>query len=198
MSGPACVQLLVKAAGGGTGAQMAIPLLVTTCKNDNVTDKAQLAYVLATAQHESAGFVHMRELYNGDPYTYFEGMYGAGTAVGKTLGNTQPGDGAKYFGRGFVQITGRANYTKFANILGVDLVDNPDLATHPDIAAKITVLGMRDGVFTGVGLARYLHDPDKLDFYDARNIVNGNHDQADRIAGYAKAYYAVLQTCTPW
>jgi putative chitinase len=197
MSGEACVALLVKAAGGGAGAQAAIPLLVATCKSNDVTDKAQVAYVLGTAQHESAGFVHMRELYDGDPNTYFEENYGYKTKTGKILGNTQPGDGAKYFGRGFVQITGRANYTKFAHILGIDLVDNPDLAVHPDTAAKITVLGMRDGKFTTVGLARFLHVPDKLDWYNARTIVNA-HDQADKIAGYAKAYYAVLQTCTPW
>jgi predicted chitinase len=198
MSGAACVALLVKAAGGGAAAKAAIPLLVTTCKQYKVVDKAQLAYVLGTAQHESAGFARMRELYDGDPYTYFEGNYGFQTPTGKVLGNTQPGDGAKYFGRGFVQITGRANYTKFAKILGIDLVNDPDLAIHPGTAAKITVIGMRDGTFTGVGLARYLRLPDKLDWTGARDIVNGNGDQADLIAGYAKAYYAVLQTCTPW
>ena len=197
MSGEACVALLVKTAGVSAGAQAAIPLLVATCKSDNVTDKAQVAYVLGTAQHESAGFMHMRELYDGDPTAYFEGKYGYQTAKGKELGNTHPGDGAKYFGRGFVQITGRTNYTKFARILGIDLVGNPDLAIQPGTAAKITVLGMRDGTFTGVGLARFLHVPDKLDWYNARTIVNG-HDQADKIAGYAKAYYAVLETCTPW
>ncbi len=194
MSGKACVALLVTAAGGGAAAQAAIPLLVTTCKQYKVVDKVQLAYVLGTAQHESSGFAKMRELYDGDPYTYFQDKYGGRT----DLGNTQPGDGAKYFGRGFVQITGRANYTKFAKILGIDLVNEPDLAIHPATAAKITVIGMRDGTFTGVGLARYLLLPDKLDWIGARDIVNGDGDQADLIAGYAKAYYAVLRTCTPW
>jgi predicted chitinase len=193
MSGEACVALLVKAAGGGAAAQAAIPLLVTTCKNDGVTDKAQMAYVLGTAQHESAGFAHMRELFDGnDQAAFFNKKYG-GRA---DLGNTEPGDGAKYFGRGFVQITGRNNYTKFAKILGIDLVNNPDLAVHPDTAAKITVLGMRDGKFTGVGLAKFLHVPDKLDWFNARTIVNG-HDQAAKIQGHAEAYFAVLETCTP-
>ena len=53
------------------------------------------------------------------------------------LGNTQPGDGPRYKGRGFIQLTGRANYTRYSKILGVDLVNNPDLAMRPDIAARI-------------------------------------------------------------
>ncbi len=57
----------------------------------------------------------------------------------KDLGNTQPGDGARFKGRGFIQITGRANYTKYGQKLGIDLVGNPDLALDPKIAAKILV-----------------------------------------------------------
>ena len=53
------------------------------------------------------------------------------------LGNTQPGDGPRYKGRGYIQLTGRANYRYFGNKLGVDLENNPDLAMRPDIAAKV-------------------------------------------------------------
>ena len=81
MSGAACVALLVKAARGGAAAKAAIPLLVTTCKQYEVVDKVQLAYVLGTAQHESSGFAKMRELYDGDPYTYFQDKYGGRAAA---------------------------------------------------------------------------------------------------------------------
>jgi len=66
------------------------------------------------------------------------------------------GDGWKYRGRGYCQITGRDNYAKFGKLLGIDLVGNPDLALQADVAAKIAVIEMRDGFFTGVDLAAAL------------------------------------------
>jgi len=63
--------------------------------------------------------------------------YEPGTPAGKKLGNTQPGDGPKFKGRGYVQLTGRDNYTRIGGQLSVDLVANPDLACDPTIAGKI-------------------------------------------------------------
>jgi len=65
-----------------------------------------------------------------------EELYGPQTATGKKLGNTQPGDGAKYKGRGVIQATGRANYTNFSNKIGVDFVDNPDRIIDPEYASQ--------------------------------------------------------------
>jgi conflict system STAND superfamily ATPase len=53
------------------------------------------------------------------------------------LGNTQPGDGARYRGRGYLQLTGRASYRAYGNALNVPLEDNPDLALRPDVAARV-------------------------------------------------------------
>ena len=72
---------------------------------------------------------------------YFKKMYDRVRAprTARILGNTQAGDAERYAGRGFIQITGRSNYTQAARALGIDLVNKPQLAARPDIAAKIAV-----------------------------------------------------------
>ena len=140
---------------------------------------AQTAYVLATATHESHLGRFMEELSSGAQY---EGR--------ADLGNTQPGDGVRFKGRGYVQITGRRNYTDWSNRLGVDLVGNPELAENPDIAAQILVRGMRDGTFTGRRLDAYVNET-TTDFRNARRTVNGT-DRADLIAGYAVDFNRAL------
>lgn len=72
-----------------------------------------------------------------DPVAYFESKYGYQTNVGRTLGNTQPGDGYKFRGRGFIQLTGRDNYTRYGKMINVNLAETPDLALRPDIAARL-------------------------------------------------------------
>lgn len=79
------------------------------------TPERQAAF-LAQVAHESGGFHYVRELASGKAY---EGR--------KDLGNTRPGDGVRYKGRGLIQITGRANYGQCGEALGVDLIENPDL-----------------------------------------------------------------------
>jgi len=60
------------------------------------------------------------------------------------LGNTQPGDGVRYKGRGYLQITGRANYENYGKKLGIDLINNPELALDPTVSAKILAMYFRD------------------------------------------------------
>lgn len=138
------------------------------------------AYIMATVHHETgpaASDLHWtprREIWGPtDAQKRYEGR--------KDLGNTVPGDGKRYMGRGYVQITGRANYNKASLATGRDLVANPDLALDAEIAAHIIVAGMRDGWFTGKKLADY------TSFKDMRRIVNGT-DRADLIAGYAESF----------
>ena len=71
------------------------------------------------------------------PQAFANYVYGR---PGNSLGNTQPGDGYKFRGRGFIQITGRANYTAVSKALYGDnrLVDNPDLLNNPTAAAEAT------------------------------------------------------------
>ena len=107
------------------------------------------------------------------------------------MGNTQPGDGFKYRGRGYVQVTGRANYSHDGTLLGLDLVGNPDLALQPDVAYRIASRGMKEGWFTGHRLAAYFPDVGPPDYLGARHIINGS-DHAQDIAEIAQKMEAIL------
>lgn len=142
------------------------------------------AYVLATAWHETgpaSSSLHMtprREIWG--PTKVQLGYEGRAD-----LGNTLQGDGKRYMGRGYVQITGRRNYHLASGIVGADLVGNPDLALQPSIAAKIIVDGMTKGWFTGKAMDDY------TSFKDMRRVVNGT-DKADLIAEYAERFEKAL------
>lgn len=98
----------------------------------------ELAQFMAQCAHESADFSRMKEK-GGAKYfaKRYDPKYSAKTA--KILGNTHVGDGAKYFGRGYIQLTGRDNYRMAGDWLKMDLVKHPDLAARPDVAAKLAV-----------------------------------------------------------
>lgn len=80
-----------------------------------------------------------------DDAAFFEAMYGCHTNTGKQLGNTEPGDGYRFRGRGLIQLTGRGNYRRYAELTGhPELVEAPDLANDPAIAAAIAVAYFKD------------------------------------------------------
>ncbi len=155
---------------------------------------AWAAYCLATPVVETAGTMQPIKEMGGN--AYFIRMYdirGERPDKARQLGNLQPGDGARYCGRGYVQLTGRANYAKAGKELNADLETNPDLALDPAIAARIMRLGMQEGWFTGKSLSNYLpRQADIHQFTNARRIVNGQ-DRAVEIAGYALEFQAALQ-----
>lgn len=90
----------------------------------------RIAAFLAQIAHETGGFAHLRELGDARYFARYEGR--------KALGNTQPGDGLKFCGRGYIQITGRANYSAAADNLDLPLTENPALAEQPRHAARIS------------------------------------------------------------
>lgn len=154
------------------------------------------AYALATAYHETASTMKPIREYGGP--TYFTRMYdvtGARPQMAVSMGNTCAGDGPKYCGRGYVQLTWKANYAKAAKECGVDLVQYPDKAMQPEVAAKIMRRGMDEGWFTGKKFSDYL--PAKSDatrgmFTAARRIINGT-DKAAQIAEHAVKFQTALQ-----
>jgi len=98
----------------------------------------ELAHLVSQVQHETMDFKHMEEI--GTP-KYFARKYDKkyNPRKAKILGNVKVGDGERYKGRGFVHLTGRDNYTRAGQTLGIDLANNPQLAADPKIAADIAV-----------------------------------------------------------
>ncbi|KPF70793.1 hypothetical protein IP88_11300 [alpha proteobacterium AAP81b] len=159
-------------------------------------DDRWLAYALGTAHHETAFTMQpIREF--GGP-SYFFRMYDPQSAVPARASlarrmKARPGDGVIFYGRGYVQITWRANYEKMGSAFGVDLTSNAaaaDRALEPGLAAKIMFKGMTEGIFTGRKLSQYF-DATKEDWLNARKIINGL-DCADKIAFYARNFYAAI------
>jgi predicted chitinase len=98
----------------------------------------ELAQFMAQTKHESADFSRMKEIGGSQ---YFAQRYDPKSSpkTAKILGNTKPGDGVKYHGRGYIQITGRDNYRMAGQALGLPLEQHPEMAAKPDVAAKIAV-----------------------------------------------------------
>lgn len=149
----------------------AVRLIVRTCLEEGVTDQRQIAYVLATAEHESLNFTKPEEDY--------------GRQQAARLGYQ---GGEDYFGRGYAHLTHRDNYQRLGEALGrgSELADNPALAADPETASRILVRGMRDGLFTEQRLGQFIN-ANNADYDGARAIVNGS-DRAAHIAGLARGW----------
>lgn len=146
-------------------------------------DQRKLAYILATAHHETGAFKYVREIWGPTAaQKKYEGR--------KDLGNTVAGDGKTFMGRGFVQLTGRRNYADWSKRTGLDLLKEPDLVTRPAVAARILVQGSMLGTFTGKKLGDYIGGS-KADYVQARRVINGT-DRAVLIAGYAEKFLTAL------
>ena len=95
---------------------------------NGITDPTELAMFMAQMSHESGSFRYAEEIHDGSDYE--------GSSI---LGNNQPGDGKRYKGRGYIQLTGRWNYGHYGKKVGADLINNPQLAADPDVAAAVAV-----------------------------------------------------------
>ena len=97
----------------------------------------ELAQFIAQCAHESLNFSTLREIGGRLDFKQYDIAHNPEKA--RRLGNTEPGDGFKYIGRGFIQLTGKDNYMRAGKALGLPLLEQPELAERPDIAAKIAI-----------------------------------------------------------
>lgn len=107
-------------------ARQYLPHLNRAMQEAGITGKKRQAAFLAQLGHESGGLRYMEEIASGAAY---EGR--------RDLGNTRPGDGRRYKGRGPIQLTGRANYRSAGRALGLNLEANPEQAARPNVAFRI-------------------------------------------------------------
>ena len=151
-------------------------------------DDRWLAYALGTTYHETARTMQPIIESGGPAYkTRLYDIKGDNPARARKYGNTTPGDGVKYAGAGYVQLTWKNNYLRAGQKLKLDLVNKPELARQPAVAAAVMFAGMTEGWFTGKKFADYFAGP-KSDWRNARRIINGT-DKAVEIANYSIEFY---------
>jgi len=142
--------------GFGLTRDQSVEMIVRTCIDNGITDHRQIAYVLATAQHESRNFAAPEE------------DWGRKQAV-----DLRYFGGEEYYGRGFAHLTHVNNYERLGEALGMgrELAEHPERAAEAEIATKVLVVGMRDGMF-GARLSDNIN-ADHVDYRQARASVNG-------------------------
>lgn len=144
--------------------QSHLPAVLTALADYCMDDKAGVILAIATIGTEVPMFAPVEEHASGGAY---EGR--------KSLGNTEPGDGPRFKGRGFIQLTGRANYTHFGEKLGVDLVAQPERALDPYLGAKILALYFKE--------RKVIDAARNGDWSKARRLVNGGDNGMPRFLG---------------
>ena len=163
--------------------------LTQAAREAGITDITELAAFLAQTAHETGNFKHMAEIGDKNYFKRYEPRFLKDKKTGKIiidpetkkyknfnkkahgLGNDTRGDGIRYKGRGYIQITGKDNYRRVGNRIGVDLVNNPELAEKPEIAAKIAIMYWK-----------LRTQPEVDDFNDVRAVTKTINPGLDKLA----------------
>lgn len=157
-------------------AAQIVPHLIPGMQRFAITGPARESAFLAQLAHESGGLHYWEEIASGSAYE------------GRTdLGNTRPGDGRRYKGRGPIQLTGRGNYRRAGAVLGLDLEDRPEqVATHA-IGCLVAAWYWADSKLNE------LADEATEDAYRriTRRINGGYNGWQDRLAYYKRARTAL-------
>lgn len=133
------------------------PNLVITLEKYSINTKLRIAHFLAQVIHESGSFRYREEIASGQAY---EGR--------KDLGNTVPGDGKLFKGRGYIQLTGRANYKRYSDATGINFVIDPKLVADPKWAMDVA------GWYWNVTKLNPYADLDDID--KITKLINGGYN----------------------
>jgi predicted chitinase len=154
-----------------------VPHLQSAMKEFEIVSPLREAAFLAQIAHESGEFRWMEEIWGP---TATQKRYEPPTELAAQLGNTELGDGKRFKGRGPIQITGRDNYRRFGDLLGLDLVSNPEAAAAPEVGFRIAGLYWKR---RGLNELADVGDFEKI----TRRINGGLNGQSDRLKYYARA-----------
>jgi len=164
-----------------------LPTVLSALATHDLVDKPIVLASLATIRAETESFLPIGEGQsryntspNGHPFDLYDDR--------RDLGNQGRPDGYKFRGRGYVQLTGRANYQKYGRKLGVSLITNPDAAADPNHAAALLALFMADKE-RGIKEALLVDD-----FRAARRLVNGGSHGLDRFTDAYRRGQALIGT----
>jgi putative chitinase len=159
-----------------------LPFMQAAMREFEINSAAREAAFAAQLAHESGQFQFMEEIWGP---TDAQRRYEPPATLASRLGNTEPGDGKRFKGRGPIQITGRANYARFGSLLSVDLLVTPDLAAQPELGFRIAAL------FWKAKKLNELADQVTADAFKeiTRRINGGFNGLADR-----EAFYTVAKT----
>jgi putative chitinase len=139
-----------------------LPYLNRAMETYEINNRLRKAAFLAQIAHESGELRYLEEIWGP---TEAQSLYEPESELARILGNTEPGDGERFKGRGAIQITGRYNYAKYGDLLGVDLIANPTIATTPQIAFSTAA------AFWQINGLNQLADVE--DFGEITRIING-------------------------
>jgi len=157
--------------------QQVLPHLNRAMQDHGVDTMLRTAAFVAQLAHESGEFRFMEELWGP---TAAQQRYEPPGELAARLGNTEPGDGKRFKGRGPIQITGRFNYRKYGDLLGVDLVDHPEVAAQPEVAFETA------GLYWESNGLNELADGEQF-VAITRRINGGTNGLPDREKYYARA-----------
>jgi hypothetical protein len=164
-----------------------LPFVLAGLRARHLGDRAMVTMAIATIRAETEGFLPIDEGISAfntrrKPFDLYE----PGTQVATNLGNTQPGDGARFKGRGYIQLTGRDNYQRIGRQVGVDLVGQPQMANDPGIAGLILAQFLKNRE-AAIRAAMAAHQLAK-----ARRLVNGGSHGLDRFVETCEKAMALL------
>jgi predicted chitinase len=161
-----------------------LPFLDAAMTEFAIATPARAAAFLAQLAHESGQFRFMEEIWGP---TAAQQRYEPASTLATTLGNTDPGDGKRFKGRGPIQITGRANYRRFGDLLGIELVSDPARAAVPELAFRIA------GLFWSKKGLNELADRTSADaFREITRRINGGFNGLEDRRKFYTAACAVL------